>query len=190
MSPLRRRVISLLVLCACAGTLLAAAAPGAQAHEGEEHPRQAFLFLIDGASYEEMMAVPELRQLARVGGAGLLSIRTAAEDEGSGAYLTIGAGSRSAGPEQVPAASATEAGIGVPIDQLAADNESRAIPGLLTGAAERAGLEVAFTMGDAGAPTPPGVLSAMSPDGSVTLSDGEAVDLSIYDADPARLAAA
>ena len=62
-SALLLAAVTVLLLVACAGP--AAAAP--------PEPRQALLFLVDRVSFEELMAVPEFRQLARAGGAGLMT---------------------------------------------------------------------------------------------------------------------
>ena len=54
--------------------------------------RQAVLFLIDRVSFEQMMAVPELRQLARAGGAALMTTRVDPDHGETSGYATIGAG--------------------------------------------------------------------------------------------------
>lgn len=63
-----------------------------------EVDRQVLLFLVDAVSFEELLAVREVRALARAGGAGLMSPRTVPEDAGPGAFLTLGTGARSAAP--------------------------------------------------------------------------------------------
>ncbi|MGH2681639.1 MAG: hypothetical protein ACRDIX_00210 [Actinomycetota bacterium] len=64
-----------------------------------EIDRQVIVFLVDRVSFEELLSVPAVRALARAGGAALLSPLAAPGDQGPGAYLTLGAGTRSAGPE-------------------------------------------------------------------------------------------
>jgi hypothetical protein len=61
--------------------------------------RQVIMFLVDRVSFEELLSVPPIRALARAGGAALLSPLTAPGDEGPGAYLTLGTGTRSVGPD-------------------------------------------------------------------------------------------
>jgi hypothetical protein len=65
-----------------------------------EIDRQAIVFLVDRVSFEELLSITEVRALARAGGAALLSPLTVPGDAGPGAYLTLGAGARSAAPEQ------------------------------------------------------------------------------------------
>jgi len=57
------------------------------------------VFLVDRVSFEELLSVPPVRALARAGGAALLSPLTVPEDQGPGAYLTLGTGARGAAPE-------------------------------------------------------------------------------------------
>ncbi|MEX0991501.1 MAG: hypothetical protein WD004_04435 [Actinomycetota bacterium] len=165
----------------------------ATAHEGEEHPKQVFLVLVDGASFEELMAVPEFRQLARAGGAGLLSVRTTDDDEGFGPYVTLGAGTRSAGPEvlqvdsEISSASAPAiAGVDAkPLEEL---NEGHSTPGLLGETLRERGFERVIVLADF-ADGVPGLLTAMDRDGRVDAigSEGSA-SFNVYGADPARLA--
>lgn len=87
-----------------AGLLLAlslvgpiAAAPAAFAADaapsaGQARPGQALLVLVDGASFAELMAVPTFRQLARAGGAALMTTHVTGPDRDRSTYLTIGAG--------------------------------------------------------------------------------------------------
>lgn len=88
-----------------ATSLLALVPSGRALAKGDEVPppaererQAAFLFLSDDTSLESMLSTSEYAQLARAGGAAMLSVRTAPGDEGTGAFLTIGAGARSAGP--------------------------------------------------------------------------------------------
>lgn len=95
-SRIRRNALLLLAL----GAYVALSAAPAAAQLGPpEVDRQVLLFLVDRVSFEEILAVPDIRALARAGGVALMSPRTAAGDDGSGAYLTLGAGARSKGPD-------------------------------------------------------------------------------------------
>src|SRR5205814_4500614 len=81
-----------LQLSLCAGLLVwpwsrPAFAPGIAHPQG-----QALLFLVDRVSFEELMAVPEFRQLARSGGAALMTTHVGTGNRESSSYLTIGAG--------------------------------------------------------------------------------------------------
>lgn len=55
--------------------------------------RQAVVLLLDDVAFEELLAVPQFRQLARAGGAGLMTTNTGAERGEHEAYLAVGAGS-------------------------------------------------------------------------------------------------
>jgi hypothetical protein len=88
-----------------AGVLLAAsvALPGwiqPQAARAEG-PRQALILTLSGVSFEEAMRVPELRQLARAGGAGLMTTYTGGPATVPAAYATVWAGAVSR-PLDVP----------------------------------------------------------------------------------------
>jgi hypothetical protein len=181
-----------LVLSAAAG--LASAAPPAFASFHQvgrpEVDRQALVFLVDAVSFEELLAVPEIRALARAGGAGLMSPRTVPGDAGPGAYLTLGAGARSAAPS--PRVVAYDRG--EPLDGRTADdlwaerypdrdfpvgpfllevgpyvraNEGRSVPGLLAGVLRGARRTVAvFGNSDTEAGRDrPGILVGMDPRG-------------------------
>jgi len=91
--------VGLALLAAVALALPAAPALASLPQVGRpEVDRQVLLFLVDAVSFEELLAVPEIRALARAGGAGLMSPRTVPGDAGPGAYLTLGTGARSAAP--------------------------------------------------------------------------------------------
>ncbi|HEV8572906.1 MAG TPA: hypothetical protein VGR49_07665 [Actinomycetota bacterium] len=101
------RVLVLGPVLLAATTLLVQPA-SAQAFRPEVD-RQVIVFLLDRVSFEELLAAPAIRALARAGGAALLSPLTVPGDDGPGAYLTLGAGTRSAGPDpRVLAFDATE----------------------------------------------------------------------------------
>ncbi|MGQ0670521.1 MAG: hypothetical protein ACT4PO_12745, partial [Actinomycetota bacterium] len=87
-----------LLLLALGAYVALSAAPAAAQLGPPEVDRQVLLFLVDRVSFEEILAVPDIRALARAGGVALMSPRTVVGDEGSGAYLTLGAGARSEGP--------------------------------------------------------------------------------------------
>ena len=156
----------------------------------------AMLFLIEGASFEELLSVPEFRQLARGGGAGLLSIRTTDDDEGLGRWVTIGAGARSWGPvtfepETGPIVDDVAGAIpmSVPMDDLIAENAGRSVPGLLRSVLSRNGLLTDLISADALGAAPRGALVAMDREGMVALAGFDS-DLLVYEADPVRLAEA
>jgi hypothetical protein len=84
---------------AAVGLLFAVCALGAPAQAAPPDDRGALLFLIDRVSFEEVMSVPEFAQLARSGGASLMTTpsKQVAEREKS-SYLTIGNGTAAAIP--------------------------------------------------------------------------------------------
>ncbi len=174
-------------------SLFAVLSPGgATAHEGEEHPRQVFLVLVDGASFEELMAVPEFRQLARAGGAGLLSVRTTDDDEGLGAYVTLGAGTRSWGRSDIEFLGSQDVspsdGVTVSLSEEATRNEGRSIPGLLGETLRRAGFGSAVVLGDF-ASGERAFLVAMGTGGEVpSVGSEEPTEVTVYAADPDGLA--
>ena len=93
----KARAVGFLGLAAIlAGTLVLAPSPAAAQAFRPEVDRQVIVFLVDRVSFEELLAVPPVRALARAGGAGLLSPLTVAGDGGPGAYLTLGTGARGA----------------------------------------------------------------------------------------------
>jgi hypothetical protein len=69
------------------GAKFASAAAG-----GPPRPGVAVLFVVDRVSFEELMSVPEFRQLSRAGGAGLMTTKAGTGDPIRAAYLTITAG--------------------------------------------------------------------------------------------------
>jgi hypothetical protein len=83
-----------------AGVLATSAPSPAWAQDLPEVDLQVVVFLIDRVSFEELLAVPQIRALARRGGAGLMTTRTVPGDTGNGRYVTLGAGAVSAGPEE------------------------------------------------------------------------------------------
>jgi hypothetical protein len=102
-----------------AAALVPVAAWPASAQEQPEVDLQVVVFIIDRVSFEELLAVPQIRALARRGGAGLMTTRTASGDAGSGRYVTLGAGAVSAGPEErVLAYNPTERVFGERADDL------------------------------------------------------------------------
>ncbi len=142
---------------------LAAAALLAAPHRvsAAEAP-QIVVFLVHGASFEQLLDVPEVRALARGGGAALMSARTVAGDRGPGAYLTLGTGVRSAAPE----ARVVEAPVdGVPhlvhLRAYAEENRGRSTPGLLGTVLDANEVRPCLT----GTLTGPGLLMAMNRDG-------------------------
>ncbi|MFN2543787.1 MAG: hypothetical protein ABR600_04325 [Actinomycetota bacterium] len=107
----------------------------------ERPPRQVFLILVDGTTFESFMRVPEFRALARAGGAGLMSFRTVHGDRGPGAELTLGTGVRSAVPvSRVPVIlSGDRVRVGG-LGRIVEANEDRSTPGLLGSILEHRGL--------------------------------------------------
>ncbi len=158
------------------------------AHSGEEHPKQVFLVLVDGASFEELVAVPEFRQLARAGGAGLLSVRTTDDDDGLGAYVTLGSGTRSWGRSGIRLLGSQEVspddGVTVALSEEVTKNEGRSIPGLLGEILRREGFGSAVVLGDfaSGARA---FLVVMNAGGEVPpIGSEEPTDVTVYAADP------
>ena len=149
--------------------------------------RAAVVVLVDGPTFEDLMAVPGLRAIARAGGAGLLSVRTVEGDAGPGHDLTLGTGVRSAVP--FDPVRVREAGEGFEVagfERIASANEHRSEPGLLGSVLEAHGRSAcAFGPGAA--------LVAMDRDGLTAGSEG--CDLQVYDLslappvtrDPAKL---
>jgi hypothetical protein len=166
--PLRRAAAALLIGAAMVPALAGTA--GAQAPPAPA--KRAILVIIDRVSFEEVMAVPEFRALARAGGAGLLSQRRHPDDGGLGPYLTLGTGAKAAVPSSriapLPRRNA------FPADTLAgiqAVNDG-AVPGLLGQQLVGVGLTVeAFgNADDRFGPNSPGLLAAMDLGGA---ADGE-----------------
>ncbi|MBI4260051.1 MAG: hypothetical protein HY658_05750 [Actinobacteria bacterium] len=99
-APSRRAALLGLVVSLSAAIVLGAPpAPASAQRSKPDVDRQVLVFIVDRVSFEELMAVEEVRLLARYGGAGLMSVRTVAGDRGPGTYLTLGAGARGAAPE-------------------------------------------------------------------------------------------
>jgi hypothetical protein len=91
------------------------------------------VFLVAPQSFEQLMLDPAVRQLASAGGAGLMSPRTVPGDAGGGAYVTLGAGTRSSSPFRNGTLAVTTAGSGTVVGaaKVTADNAGRSSPGLL-----------------------------------------------------------
>jgi hypothetical protein len=157
---------TLLVTLALAGvpTTLTIHPAAAQAFRPEVD-RQAIVFLVDRVSFEELLSVPQVRALARAGGAALLSPLTVPGDRGPGAYLTLGTGARSAGPdprvlafdrsERVDGRTAVEVyrqrfpgrlptgPFLLEVEAYLSANDGQSVPGLLTQVLTEAGRSVA-----------------------------------------------
>ncbi len=134
-------------------------------------PRQAFLFLVDRVSFEEVLAVPQFRALARSGGAGLASFRPLPGDRGLGPYLTIGAGAQA----EVPMSRLAPGGDGVSSLDLGLIERANdtATPGLLATSLLERGRSSALYGNDDDrfGPNVPGALVAMDRQGRVRGSD-------------------
>lgn len=169
-------------------------APEARAQEDPpELDRQILVFLVDRVSFEELLAVEEVRALARRGGAALMSPVTPPGDLGGGAYLTLGTGIRSVGPEpRVLAFDHEEAFRGRRAAEVWSElhggdepppgpfllrpelyreaNDGRSSPGLLGEILARAGrtVEVFGNADDTVGVNRPGILVAMDRRGSAT----------------------
>lgn len=148
--------------------------------------QQALVFLVDRVSFEELLSVPEIQALARAGGAALMTSNTVPGDQGPGAYLTLGTGVRSAGPDpRVLGFDGTETFRGIradefyerrnghppplgpwllDIDRYREANDGRAIPGLLGSLLQERGRNFAvFANSDARVGrSRPGILVAMN----------------------------
>ena len=124
MNPGRRAGLALIAL--------AAVSLGPQAAAAEPPVERVRLLVVPETSFEELLAVPEVRQVARAGGAALMSSETLRGDEGTGAFLTLGTGARAAGPAEVRTGP-TAIGDGriTDMDALRSLNEGHAVPGLL-----------------------------------------------------------
>jgi hypothetical protein len=89
-------LLGLLASCAVAlpWVVPGSAAVAAPAQNETPLPGRSFVFIIEGMTAREALAVPELRQLARAGGMGLMTAAVPAGGAGrhSSAYLTIGSG--------------------------------------------------------------------------------------------------
>jgi hypothetical protein len=129
--------------------------------------RQAVVFLVHGASFEQLMAITEMRALARAGGAALMSPRTVAGDRGPGAYLTLGTGVRSAGPEPAVRMRVLEGRLLLlDFPSYIRANRGRSVPGLLASILASRGLRTCLDGGIGG----PGLLMAMTRDGRAYLA--------------------
>lgn len=124
--------------------------PALLAQAADAPPERVLVVLVPGASFEQLMAIPDVRALARGGAVGLMSTRVASNDQGTGRYVTIGAGTRSAGPAEV---TFEPAGAQYVLQDLAAvtsANDGTATPGLLGASLDRAGVRrCPLTLGSA-----------------------------------------
>jgi hypothetical protein len=155
--------------------------------------RQVLVFLVDRVSFDELLAVPEIRALARAGGAAFMSPRTVRGDQGGGAYLTLGTGARSIGPESRVLAfhgpelfdgrrteilwERAHPGRDAPLgpfllftEAYEAANEGRSVPGLLGDVLTTKGRTMAVfgNADDRTGRNRPGVLMGMNGDGAAT----------------------
>ena len=87
---MRVRRAALFLAAATAVPLFAAAVP---ASASPPHHGLALMFVVDQVSFEQLMAVPEFKALARTGGAGLMTDKVGTGDRERASYLTAGAGS-------------------------------------------------------------------------------------------------
>ncbi|HYU58934.1 MAG TPA: hypothetical protein VEO00_12935, partial [Actinomycetota bacterium] len=153
---------AILALVVLAGP--AAATSGAQPASPR---RQVFLFLVDRASFEEVLAVPELAALARAGGAGLANFLIGGDDVSLEPYVMLGSGVRAAAPFG-RIAPAGELVSGSDLAALEAEND-RAVPGLLGEALADGGLAVGVlgNADDRAGVNAPGLLAGMDEDGRI-----------------------
>jgi len=130
---LRQLAAALVVLAMWPGMAWASAPP----------ERQAIVILVEDASFEQLMADPTVQALARDGGAGLVSTRVAPNDQGTGAYVTLGAGARAAGPAlgNGPRDQRAELMMGQ-LEWVRDANAGGAIPGLLGAVLRGAGVSI------------------------------------------------
>jgi hypothetical protein len=153
------------------GTAAAASPePAANAPAGD---RAAVVVLVDGPTFEDVMAVPGFRELAAAGGAALLSVRTVDGDDGPGHALTLGTGVRSAVP--FVRVRVRQAGGGFQVEgfaRIVTANEHGSEPGLLGSVLEAHGRS-ACAFG------PEAALAAMDRTGRTGGSQG--CDLQVYD---------
>jgi hypothetical protein len=162
------------------------ASPRATADDG----RIAVVVLTNGPTFEDVMQAPGFQDVARAGGAALMSVRTVPGDAGPGHELTLGTGVRSEVPfSPVRVSTVGDSAIVQGFDRIVAANRGRSEPGLLGSVLKAHGLS-ACSFGD------PAALVAMDRTGVATASGGCAVkvyDLSLspsISADPARRRAA
>lgn len=172
----------LVTALACAALWLPGGAP-ASAHEAGAVPeRQTLLVLLPGMAFEDFMAYPEMRQLARAGGAGLLSTRP--EEEGWGSFLTLGAGARMDSqadsldveityPEDCgEPAHAPCVGVGVVApEQMTDATDDGRLPGLLGQVLWEAGHSVSVGLTPPGSIGNPEALVAMDRSGRMAVSE-------------------
>ncbi|MFL5797022.1 MAG: hypothetical protein ACJ77A_03695 [Actinomycetota bacterium] len=138
----RSRAASLIGLGLALAAVLAGTAPPAHA---AADGRVAVVVLWDYPSFEEAMSAPLIRDVARSGGAGVMSVRTVEGDVGDGHDLTLGTGVRSAVPFGPWSVARRPDGSAVGLspryfDQILRANEGRSEPGLLGSVLEAHGL--------------------------------------------------
>ncbi len=75
-----RRHLAVAILAALASLALPVGAPAAAAGEAPVLDRGVLVILVPGASFERLLSIPEVRALARAGGAALMSSRTPLPD--------------------------------------------------------------------------------------------------------------
>jgi hypothetical protein len=144
--------------------LAATVAPGAA-----DRTREAVVMItVDHVSFEELLSVPLVRSLARAGGASLMSPRTVPGDRGPGAYLTLGTGARSAGPDLEVKPEPLGSGFMLrTIGRYVETNEGRSVPGLLGSTLLDHGIGICAQPVDPRSPEFPGLLVAMDRSGAV-----------------------
>jgi len=90
--PLRKLAVVALLPTLLTGT----------AQAGDSPDKHSLVVLVWGVSLEQFMGDAQIQTLVRAGGVGLMSTRVAEGDRGLGAYVTLGAGARAAGPALLP----------------------------------------------------------------------------------------
>ena len=174
------------VLGLAALTWLGAGTSDASPRAGVNDGRIAVVVLTNGPAFEDVMQAPGFQDVARAGGAAVMSVRTVPGDAGPGHELTLGTGVRSEVPfSPVQVSTVGDSAIVQGFDRIVAANRGRSEPGLLGSVLEAHGLS-ACSFGD------PAALVAMDRTGVANASGG--CDLKVYDlsltpaisADPAR----
>src|SRR5439155_7853177 len=90
----RARAALLLLPIAALALLPVAVGPPAGATsrpQGVPADRHALVLMMAGAPFDQVLSVPAFRQLAREGGAGLMTTAVPGQDQETSSYLTIGA---------------------------------------------------------------------------------------------------
>jgi hypothetical protein len=110
----RAGALAALVIQASAAAVLLGGASRAEAAPVQARSGVVFLLVVDRVSFEELMAVPGFRQLARLGGSGLMATDQAYRDRVDDVYRALGSGAApGAAPDQLLGRTLVAAGVSV-----------------------------------------------------------------------------